>query len=533
MTKGAVALVLHAHLPYVRSAQPGSLEEDWFFQALIECYLPLLETLERASADPQQQPKLTIGLSPTLLSLLSDQDLKQRFPAWLNERLDLLPKADSSLRAGAEHLAATIERHRRAWQSCDGDLIQRFAALQHQGVVDLLTCGATHGYLPLLRHHPEAVRGQLRTAVREHQRLVGERPLGIWLPECAYYEGLDRWMRDAGLRYAVLDGHGLLHGRPRPRYGVYAPICSRNGVAFFGRDSDATLPVWSAKDGYPGDPHYREFHRDLGWDLPIEELKPLGLDQPRPLGLKLHRVTDHSAPLDRKRPYEPGVAAERVKEHAADYLRGRRRQLDQLGAAMDVSPLLVAPFDAELFGHWWFEGPAFLSQLFQQAPQEGVAFTRLRDVLNNVGQLQLCDPCPSSWGQGGYHDYWLNDSNAWIIPEWEKASSAMVQRCSRGVGSEQAMQWLQQAARELLLAQSSDWSFILRAGTTTELAKERVQRHLGRFWQLMQAIDGTSELPEGWLEEVQADDRLFPLIQPLDWAPVPPKPTAKPSAQSA
>ena len=115
---------------------------------------------------------------------------------------------------------------------------------------------------------------------------------------------------------------------------MYAPICSRNGVAFFGRDSDATLPVWSAKDGYPGDAHYREFHRDLGWDLPIEELKPLGLDQPRPLGLKLHRVTDHSAPLDRKRPYEPGVAAERVKEHAADYLQGRRRQLDQLSACL-------------------------------------------------------------------------------------------------------------------------------------------------------------------------------------------------------
>ncbi len=520
MAKGAVALVLHAHLPYVRSAEPGSLEEDWFFQALMECYLPLLEALEQASADPQQCPKVTIGLSPTLLSLLSDQDLKQRFPEWLNQRLALLPKADPALRDAAEHLAAAMERHLASWQNCDGDLIQRFAALQRLEVVDLLTCGATHGYLPLLRHHPEAVRGQLRTAVREHQRLVGERPLGIWLPECAFYEGLDRWMRDAGLRYAVLDAHGLLHGRPRPRYGVYAPICSRNGVAFFGRDSEATLPVWSAKDGYPGDPHYREFHRDLGWDLPLDELKPLGLDQPRPLGLKLHRVTDHSAPLDSKRPYDPGVAAERVQQHAADYLQGRRQQLEQLSRAMDVSPLLVAPFDAELFGHWWFEGPAFLSQLFKQAPELGVTFTRLRDVLNSVGQLQLCDPCPSSWGQGGYHDYWLNDSNAWIIPEWERAGAAMVQRCSRGVGSEQAMQWLQQAARELLLAQSSDWSFILRAGTTTELARERVQRHLGRFWQLMQAIDGTAELPEGWLEQVQLDDRLFPLIQPLDWAQV-------------
>lgn len=520
MSQGAVALVLHAHLPYVRSARPGSLEEDWFFQALIECYLPLLECLEDAAADPKRSPKITIGLSPTLLSLLSDGDLKRRFPAWIQSRLDLLPKADLRLQEAAEHLAITMERHLQDWKACDADLIGRFAALQRREVVDLLTCGATHGYLPLLRQHPEAVRGQLRTAVREHQRLIGERPLGIWLPECAYYEGLDQWMRDAGLRYAVLDGHGLLHARPRPRYGVYAPICSRNGVAFFGRDSEATLPVWSARDGYPGHSSYREFHRDLGWDLPLEDLKPLGLDQPRPLGLKLHAVTNHNAPLDAKQPYSPVVAAEQVRLHAGHYLQGRRIQLEQLKQAMVADPLLVAPFDAELFGHWWFEGPAFLTELFRQAPDQGISFTRLRDVLKQAGQLQLCDPCPSSWGQGGFHNYWLNDTNAWIVPEWEKASAAMVERCSRGVGREKDLELLQQAARELLLAQSSDWSFILRAGTTTELARERVKRHLGRFWLLIQAIETGDELPKNWIKEVQQDDRLFPLIQPLDWAQV-------------
>ena len=520
MSNGALALVLHAHLPYVRSVVPGSLEEDWFFQALMECYLPLLEVLEQAAADPASTPKLTVGLSPTLLSLLSDPDLQQRFPSWLDQRLDLLPFADAELAEAREHLGASIQRHKSAWMACDGDLISRFAALQRAEVVDLLTCGATHGYLPLLRQHPEAVRGQLRTAVREHHRLIGERPLGIWLPECAYYEGLDQWMRDAGLRYAVLDGHGLLHGRPRPRYGVYAPICSRNGVAFFGRDSEATLPVWSAKDGYPGDPDYREFHRDLGWDLPLEQLSPLGLSEPRPLSLKLHRVTDHSAPLDQKQPYRPSIAAERIRHHASHYLKGRRRQLDQLSSGMTISPLLVAPFDAELFGHWWFEGPSFLAELFRQGPSNGVPFTRLRDVLDGSQQLQLCDPCPSSWGQGGYHNYWLNDSNAWVVPEWERAGEAMVQRCSRGVAREADLQLLSQAARELLLAQSSDWSFILRAGTTTGLARERIERHLERFWMLMAAIDGSGDLPEGWLDEVQADDRLFPLIQPLDWSKV-------------
>ncbi|MFL0730582.1 MAG: DUF1957 domain-containing protein, partial [Prochlorococcus sp.] len=217
MADGALAVVLHAHLPYVRSAEPGSLEEDWFFQALMECYLPVLEVLEEAAASANQCPRLTIGLSPTLLSLLSDEELKQRFPAWLSVRLNLLSKAPSDQQAAASHLSESIQQHLNKWLDCEGDLIGRFAQLQRSEVVDLLTCGATHGYLPLLREHPEAVRGQLRTAVREHHRLIGEQPLGIWLPECAYYEGLDHWMLDAGLRYAVLDGHGLLHATPRPR----------------------------------------------------------------------------------------------------------------------------------------------------------------------------------------------------------------------------------------------------------------------------------------------------------------------------
>ena len=174
----------------------------------------------------------------------------------------------------------------------------------------------------------------------------------------ALLRGLDRWTRDAGLLHAVLDGHGLLHARPRPRYGVHAPICSRNGVAFFGRDSDATLPVWSARDGYPGHPSYREFHRDLGRSA-VGGAETARVGPTKALGLKLHAVTDHGALLDAKKPYEPERAAEQVRRHAGHYLEGRRLQLTQLNNVMDAEPLLVAPFDAELFGHWWFEGPAF------------------------------------------------------------------------------------------------------------------------------------------------------------------------------
>ncbi len=530
---GDLAIVLHAHLPYVRSSEPGSLEEDWYFQALQECYLPLLAVLEAAAADPHQAPRLTLGLSPTLLSLLADRALNARFLPWLTIRLALLEHAPAELSAGAADLSLQINTVADLWKACAGDLVSRFRRLQQQGVLDLITCAATHGYLPLLRAVPEAVRAQLRTAVREHERQLGERPLGIWLPECAYYEGLDQQLVNCGLRYSLLDAHGVLHALPRPRYGVYAPICSRAGVAFFARDSTATLPVWSASQGYPGDGVYREFHRDLGWDLPDGVLEQAGITSRRPLGLKLHRVSGPGTALQDKQPYEPAAAAARVEQHAIDYLQGRGLELNSLAGAMERRPLLVAPFDAELFGHWWFEGPRFLAALFRQASAHGVALVHLREVLSRGESLQVCRPSPSSWGQGGYHTYWLNDTNAWVVPQWQRASQAMVRRVSQGVANHRQRELLDQAGRELLLAQSSDWSFILRAGTTTDLARERIERHLDRFWRLIGAIEkGTigsggvvtrtsearDELPEEWIRAVVQEDALFPLLNAADWA---------------
>jgi 1,4-alpha-glucan branching enzyme len=232
-------------------------------------------------------------------------------------------------------------------------------------------------------------------------------------------------------------------------------------------------------------------------------------------------VSGQACPLDQKQPYAPEAALARVRRDAAHYLEGRAQQLQGLATAMERRPLLVAPFDAELFGHWWFEGPQFLGELFRQAPAAGVGLVSLRQSLSRGESLQLCQPSPSSWGQGGYHHYWLNESNAWVIPQWHRASRAMVQRVNRGVGSAEARDWLNQAARELLLAQSSDWSFILRAGTTTELARERIERHLQRFWRLLQAIEQNTPPPEPWLEAVRQEDGLFPLVNAADWASVP------------
>ena len=517
MTKGNLAIVLHAHLPYVRSEEPGSLEEDWFFQALVECYLPLLETLENAARAKDQAPKITIGLSPTLLSLLEDQVLKNRFEKWVNIRLKVLNTLERDCKKAVIHLKEHLEHQLKSWKSCQGDLIRRFKILQKLDVIDILTCAATHGYLPLLRENPEAVRAQLKTAVTEHKRLFMSSPLGIWLPECAYYEGLDELMAESGLRYAVLDGHGLLNADPRPRYGIYAPICTRRGVAFFGRDSESTLPVWSAKDGYPGNPNYREFHRDLGWDLSIESLRKIGIKDKRPLGIKLFKISSQGTSLENKQDYDPEKAKESVEKDAENYLKERNKQLLKLKTQMQIDPLLIAPFDAELFGHWWFEGPQFLSYLFIKSKEEDIKFVTLKEALQITSQLQLCNPSPSSWGQGGFHNYWLNNSNAWIVHEWSKAGREMVNICSEGLMQESNIKIIKQAGRELLLSQSSDWSFILKAGTTTELARERINLHLNRFWMLINIIKDNKTINETILDEIEKEDCIFPLISPIDW----------------
>ena len=514
---GRLAIVLHAHLPYVRKHEKNSLEEDWLFQAILECYIPLLQVMEGCKKQDISNTKLTLSLSPTLLSLLQNKQIQKKFTSWIKTRIEFLTDLSDKEKIASEFLMRNIKDNYLYWEKCSGNLIERFKNLNITGNLDILTCAATHGYLPILRENPETVFGQINTAIRSHEVIFGTRPLGIWLPECAYYENLDEMLFNCGIRYAVLDAHGILNGSPRPRYGVYAPICSNKGVAFFGRDSESTLPVWSSREGFPGNPVYREFHKDLGWELSSSELQKKGIPTSRPLGLKFHRITDNKALLDKKEFYIEDEAIKKVEEHADIYLLSRSKQLKNLTMSSSFDPLLIAPFDAELFGHWWYEGPRFIEFILKKSINYSIKLTNLKEILLEKPNLQICDPSPSSWGQGGYHNYWLNDKNAWIVPKITKAGSVFVELCARKFNDDFSLRLLKQAARELLLSESSDWSFILRAGTTTELAKERIDRHLSRFWKLIDMLEKRSFVDYKFLENIEEEDKLFPDIRIKDW----------------
>ena len=514
---GQLAIVLHAHLPYVRKNEKNSLEEDWLFQAILECYIPLLQAIESSKKENPLNTKITISLSPTLLSLLDNKQIQETFPCWIKTRNDFLTDLPEKEKIASEFLIRNLDEKIQYWKECSGNLIDKFRVLNKSGNLDILTCAATHGYLPILRENPETVKGQINTAIRSHENIFGTKPLGIWLPECAYYENLDEILFSSGIRYAILDGHGILNATPRPRYGVYAPICSKKGVAFFGRDGESTLPVWSAKDGYPGNKVYREFHKDLGWELHISKLQKKGITTKRPLGLKFHKITDESVPLGEKEFYLEGEAINKASEDADTYLLARSKQLEKLTLSSSFKPLLVAPFDAELFGHWWYEGPFFIENILKKSSKYSIKLTNLKEFLTLKPNLQICDPSPSSWGQGGYHNYWINDANAWIVPEITKAGSTFVDLCLKNFNNELSPRIFKQAARELLLSESSDWSFILRAGTTTELAKERIERHLFRFWKLVEMIKYDSNINLKFLEDIEAEDKVFPDIDIDDW----------------
>ena len=514
---GELAFVLHAHLPYVRKNEKNSLEEDWLFQAILECYIPLLVSMENISHDNLHNSKLTISLSPTLLSLLQSSQIRKKFPDWIHTRIKFLNNLSDQEKVASEFLKHRMNEHLSYWQNCSGDLIKKFKNLSVLGILDIITCAATHGYLPILRENPETVIAQIKTAIRSHKNILGINPLGIWLPECAYYENLDGILSDCGIRYAVLDSHGILNAKPRPRYGVYAPICSRKGVAFFGRDSQSTLPVWSSREGFPGDPVYREFHKDLGWEIETSKLQENGISTSRPLGIKFYRITGNSIPLGKKDFYNKNEAENKAEEHAENYLSERAEQLKKLIISGSFKPILIAPFDAELFGHWWYEGPTFLENIFKKATKYQIKLTHLKDFLSQAPALQICEPSPSSWGQGGYHNYWLNDKNSWIVPAITKAGAVFVEMSTIFNSDKSKERILKQAARELLLSESSDWSFILRAGTTTQLAKERIDRHLERFWKLINILKNKDDLDLCFLENIEAEDKIFPDIEISDW----------------
>lgn len=524
MAKGYLLLMLHMHLPFVRHPEHETfLEENWLFEAISETYLPLLRMFDRLEA-ADVPFRMAISISPTLAAMLEDELLQERYVRHLEGLLELGDRELERTRHD-ENEQAVARMYRELFQQNYDDFIERyerrilrgFDYYSKRGRIELLTSAASHAFLPLYESYPETVNAQVQLAAQEHQRIFGKPARGFWLPECGYFPGVEDVLREHGFDYFFAATHGVLFSPDRPEAGVYRPVKTPNGLAVFARDLYSANAVWSGQEGYPGHPSYREFYRDIGYDLPIDYIGEFIHEGNIriPTGFKYQAITGDT---EEKRLYQPEVAAETVERHADDFIAQQERLLSRVSALMEGPPVVTSPYDAELFGHWWFEGPRWLETVIRKLarPASDTNGAERLEMITPAEYLRLqqpdqkVQPTFSSWGNEGYSEVWIDGKNDWIYPHIHRAIERMVELVRRYPDESGLKERaLAQAAREVLLSQSSDWAFIMRAGTTVPYAERRVKEHIYNFTTIYDGLCRGSVDTE-WLTRLERRHNLFP-----------------------
>ena len=529
---GTFVLALHSHLPYCRGAGRWPHGEEWIHEAVLGTYLPLLVLLHdlREAGVPY---RIVIGLTPILIEQLADRDIIVRTLEYIDDQLlraeqdvrRFTDAPDQGRAALANFYVGSYRRLREAYRTRFGrDLVGAFADLAKTGHVEILTSAATHGYLPLL--DGPSVEAQLRIGRRSSRRLTGLDPTGIWLPECAYKPGLEKILAAHGITHFFTDA-SLLPGHARPagdvrrrrgqsELGRWAPQEERDEVAassstpsdvdllrpYYVGDSDVAAiarhervssQVWSAFTGYPGDAQYREFHR-----------------KDTTSGLRYWSVTSVHKGLGEKEEYSPDRAAERARDHARHFVDVVRRELS--GRPADGrEPLLAVTFDSELFGHWWFEGVDWLGLVLRELTESEIRVATASEYLDREPPKARIALSEGSWGKNNDHSTWLNEGTAWMWDELgglAREMDALRALPPRGPFLERASR---QAVRELLLAQSSDWPFLVTTGQAADYAVERFRSHVHRFHRAMVlAREGDATEDEVELRSLEHADNTFP-----------------------
>jgi 1,4-alpha-glucan branching enzyme len=533
-------LVLHTHLPYVLGHGRWPHGSDWLMEGALDSYLPLLDRLDALHGEGVPAP-VTIGMTPVLGAQLAAPGFAGELRAFIAQRLAACDDAERELTATGESALVPVVQFWRGryhhslsqFDALDGDLIGALRALESHGRIELMSSAATHGFLPLLARD-ESVRLQLFAGRAEHERLFGRAPSGCWLPECAYRPrgawapwpsgpravmraGIEKHLQDAGYRFVVVDSHLARAGRPLEAYHVaavaavtptgdafrspyrdYAIGSGPNAVRALVRDPASTHHVWSRDDGYPGGSAYAEFHK-LRF----------------PGGLKLWEVTGARVPLGGKRQYDPARARALAAEHGnhfAGLLDGIAK-----GRPSAADGVIVAPFDSELFGHWWFEGPDFLADAYRALrSHRAVRAVTASEHLAAAGNATPLDLPAGSWGRGGDFSMWLNPQTAWIWTRLWAIEERFWNVAAAALALPPAWPVIAQAARELLLAQSSDWQFIISTGEVTDYGERRFRLHADAAESLVAALERSGHLggdlggATRQAEELYALDTLFP-----------------------
>jgi 1,4-alpha-glucan branching enzyme len=569
---GFLTFTLHAHLPYVINHGTWPHGMEWLHEAAAETYLPLLRVLRNLERD-NIRFNCNLNLSPILLEQLSHPVFIAEFPNYLTRKI-VAAREDEAffLQSGDVHLAETARFWQRFFSNAledfnhlDRNIIAGFRHFNDTGLIDIITCGATHGYMPLLGTD-ESVRAQIRTAVDTHIRHIGKPPRGIWAPECGYRPaghwnypvpnadgapvapgfnriGVEQALSESGLEFFFVDTHlveeskriaspydlqkGNLPPDPdsermarEPHRSLYQPYYvdgpydgakdKSRPATIFPRDPRTGVQVWSGDTGYPGDSVYLDFHKKR-W----------------PGGHRYWRVTGARVDMGNKQPYYPHEAAERTKTHAAHFVHLVYEALKS-GFNDTVPPILCSPFDAELFGHWWFEGPLWLEAIARTLHDynTGIQLTSCADYLDQYPRAGFIAMDEGSWGAEGTNQVWMNPETSWTYTHIYPAEIYTRDVCTAGVWqkSSTGKRIIQQLCRELLLLESSDWQFLITTGAARDYAEIRFLTHNDQFnelktiWQNFESTGVLTKADDTRLSEIELRDSVFPDIDPGLWA---------------
>lgn len=504
MAKGYIIFVLHAHLPYIKHPECDFfLEEGWLYEAISETYIPLLDMFSRLIED-KVEFSITLSVSPTLLEMFDDALLRERFIDRIERLIELLEyeikrAKKSPLRYNLallykEHLRKTLRLYVGSYKK---DLVSALRVLARTGHIELITTSATHAYLPNLAPLPYAVHSQIGFGLEEFKKRFKFKGKGFWLPECGYYKGLDEILRGFEIKYTITESHSILSP-----FGVYKPLRTPSGLYVFGRDPLSSKEVWSSKEGYPRESCYRDFHKDISYSLPERYVKrfihPDGIRIPT--GIKYLDIEG--------RTYEPKRALRQAGLHALDFIKKK----EVFSGSLSFKPLITAPFDAELFGHWWHEGVFWLESVLRGLKNSTLRAVTASDYLRNNKGFYLGEPLPSSWGRGGYGYTWCSEKNNWAISYIHKATSTLPSLIDR-YGNREGLhrRALIQALREALLMQSSDWLFLIEYATAPHYAEKRLKGHIENFMRIKDMLY-SGNIDEEFISNLEAQSPRFSSI---------------------
>ncbi len=548
---GAFSFVLHSHLPYARKAGRWPHGEEWIHEAAAETYVPLLQALYDLKEEGIKY-KLTIGITPILGEQLADEDVKDHFDQYLEDKIRAASEDVVRFQEAEDpHMEYLATYYRDLFTHIKADFDARFnrdipgafKALQDEGYIEIITSAATHGYLPLLGHD-SAIYAQIRAGISSYERLYGRKPRSIWLPECAYRPayrtedgkirpGIERFLAKQGIKVFFSETHTITGGQPvgvaaGETIGPYGEIKRRylipasekmparhattfkpyyvsdttagpdadehSGVAVIGRNNRTGMQVWSADWGYPGEYDYREFHKKDGVS-----------------GMQYWRVTGTRVELGFKDAYHPDWAQYKLQQHADHFARLAAEELRNYHEKTGEYGLIASNYDTELFGHWWFEGVDWLREVLRRlAENPDVELTTASGFVEEHPPAEVLHIPESSWGVGGGHWTWDNHNVYWMwTPIWE-SEARMEKAVAEHPEAEGDMRFvLDQAARELLLMTASDWPFLVTTGQAKEYAIQRFTNHVDRFNELMDSVEAGA--PNRKLAETYWEmDKVFP-----------------------